>query len=213
MENSYRTILLARMGEIALKGLNRGKFERQLMDNMRWRLKEYGAFSIVQSQSRIWIEPKDSNPDILEDKETAEQVLNAVTQVFGLVSASLVRRFNGDMEDIKKQAVQLTDDILAEHDYKTFKVESKRGNKRFPLASPEICMDVGEVILDAHPELTVDVHNPDFTIYIEVREDLYVYSGKVEGHRGLPVGTAGKGMLLLSGGIDRLHDGFPRNAA
>ena len=137
MENSYRTILLARMGEIALKGLNRGKFERQLMDNMRWRLKEYGAFSIVQSQSRIWIEPKDSNPDILEDKETAEQVLNAVTQVFGLVSASLVRRFNGDMEDIKKQAVQLTDDILSEHDYKTFKVESKRGNKRFPLASPE----------------------------------------------------------------------------
>ena len=208
MENSYRTILLARMGEIALKGLNRGKFERQLMDNMRWRLKEYGAFSIVQSQSRIWIEPKDSNPDILEDKETAEQVLNAVTQVFGLVSASLVRRVNGDMEDIKKQAVQLTDDILAEHDYKTFKVESKRGNKRFPLASPEICMDVGEVILDAHPELTVDVHNPDFTIYIEVREDLYVYSGKVEGHRGLPVGTAGKGMLLLSGGIDSPVAGY-----
>lgn len=208
MENSYRTILLARMGEIALKGLNRGKFERQLMDNMRWRLKEYGAFSIVQSQSRIWIEPKDSNPDILEDKETAEQVLNAVTQVFGLVSASIVRRFNGDMEDIKKQAVQLTDDILAEHDYKTFKVESKRGNKRFPLASPEICMDVGEVILDAHPELTVDVHNPDFTIYIEVREDLYVYSGKVEGHRGLPVGTAGKGMLLLSGGIDSPVAGY-----
>ncbi len=208
MENSYRTILLARMGEIALKGLNRGKFERQLMDNMRWRLKEYGAFSIVQSQSRIWIEPKDSNPDLLEDKETAEQVLNAVTQVFGLVSASLVRRFNGDMEDIKKQAVQLTGDILAEHDYKTFKVESKRGNKRFPLASPEICMDVGEVILDAHPELTVDVHNPDFTIYIEVREDLYVYSGKVEGHRGLPVGTAGKGMLLLSGGIDSPVAGY-----
>ena len=208
MENSYRTILLARMGEIALKGLNRGKFERQLMDNMRWRLKEYGAFSIVQSQSRIWIEPKDTNPDILEDKETAEQVLNAVTQVFGLVSASLVRRFNGDMEDIKKQAVQLTDDILSEHDYKTFKVESKRGNKRFPLASPEICMDVGEVILDAHPELTVDVHNPDFTIYIEVREDLYVYSEKVEGHRGLPVGTAGKGMLLLSGGIDSPVAGY-----
>ncbi len=208
MENSYRTILLARMGEIALKGLNRGKFERQLMDNMRWRLKEYGAFSIVQSQSRIWIEPKDSKPDILEDKEIAEQVLNAVTLVFGLVSASLVRRFNGDMEDIKKQAVQLTADILAEHDYKTFKVESKRGNKRFPLASPEICMDVGEVILDAHPELTVDVHNPDFTIYIEVREDLYVYSGKVEGHRGLPVGTAGKGMLLLSGGIDSPVAGY-----
>ncbi len=208
MSNAYRTIILARMGEIALKGLNRGKFERQLMDNMRWRLKEYGAFSIVQSQSRIWIEPKDSNPDVLEDKENAEQVLRAVTQVFGLVSASLVRRFSGDMEDIKEQAKCLTDDILAEHDYKTFKVESKRGNKRFPLASPEICVDVGEAILIAHPELTVDVHEPDFTIYVEVREDLYVYSEKVEGHRGLPVGTAGKGMLLLSGGIDSPVAGY-----
>ncbi len=180
MSNSYRTIILARMGEIALKGLNRGKFERQLMDNMRWRLKEYGAFSIVQSQSRIWIEPKDVNPDVLEDKETAELVLNAVTQVFGLVSASLVRKFSGDMETIKEQALKLTEDILAEHDYKTFKVESKRGDKRFPLASPEIC----------------------------AREEMYVYSEKVEGHRGLPVGTAGKGMLLLSGGIDSPVAGY-----
>ena len=208
MSHSYRTIILARMGEIALKGLNRGKFERQLMDNMRWRLKEFGAFTIVQSQSRIWIEPKESNADLLEDEEVAQQVLKAVTQVFGLVSASLVRRFNGDMEDIKKQSVQLTDDILSEHDYKTFKVESKRGNKRFPLASPEICVDVGEAILIAHPELTVDVHDPDFIIYVEVREDLYVYSEKLEGHRGLPVGTAGKGMLLLSGGIDSPVAGY-----
>ena len=206
--SSYRTIILARMGEIALKGLNRGKFERQLIDNLRWRLKEYGAFSIVQSQSRIWIEPKDSNPDVLEDKENANLVLRAVTQVFGLVSASLVRKFQGDMEEIKSQACLLTEDILNEHDYKTFKVESKRGDKRFPLASPEICCDVGEAILLAHPELVVDVHDPDFTIYIEVREDKFVYSEKVEGHRGLPVGTAGKGMLLLSGGIDSPVAGY-----
>ena len=113
MTKTYRTIILARMGEIALKGLNRGKFERQLIDNLRWRLKEYGAFSIVQSQSRIWIEPKDSNPDLLEDKETASNVLRAVTQVFGLVSASLVWKFSGDMESIKEHAVKLTDEILS----------------------------------------------------------------------------------------------------
>ena len=208
MSKSYRTIILARMGEITLKGLNRGKFERQLIDNLRWRLKEYGAFSVVQSQSRIWIEPKDVNPDVLEDKETADLVLHAVTQVFGLVSASLVWKFQGDLQTIKDHANMLTDEILSEHDYKTFKVESKRGNKRFPLASPEICVEVGEAVLIAHPELSVDVHEPDFIIYVEVREDLFVYSEKLEGHRGLPVGTAGRGMLLLSGGIDSPVAGY-----
>lgn len=209
MSHAYKTVILARMGEIALKGLNRGKFERQLMSNMRWRLKEFGAFTIIQSQSRIWIEPKDPESDLLEDKQTAQEVLKAVTQVFGLVSASLVWKFEGTtIDDIKQYALMLTDDILSEHDYKTFKVESKRGNKRFPMASPEIAADVGEAILIAHEELSVDVHQPDFVIYVEVRESMYVYSEKLEGHRGLPVGTAGKGMLLLSGGIDSPVAGY-----
>ncbi|MBQ4271825.1 MAG: tRNA 4-thiouridine(8) synthase ThiI, partial [Clostridiales bacterium] len=202
-------VILARMGEVTLKGLNRGKFEIQLKSNLKYRLRDYGKLSIFQSQSRIWVEAKEEGNPYFENDESAKELLNAVTQVFGIVSASLARKFDGDMDSVLQNATEYVAGLLAEHpEYKTFKVESKRGDKKFPLRSPEICMEVGARILEDHPSLSVNVKQPDFILQIEIREHNYVYAGKVMGHRGLPVGTSGKGMLLLSGGIDSPVAGY-----
>jgi len=214
----HEVIILARMGEIALKGLNRGKFEHQLMSNLSYRLRPYGSLRIFQSQSRLWIEPKktdaldakesDRNISFEEDPAMAKNVLQAVTQVFGIVSASLVWKFSGGFEEMCEKSLAYVRELLLEKKYKTFKVEAKRGDKRFPMNSPEICTELGGKILEAIPELSVDVHNPEFTLYVEVRESIFLYCEKIYGHRGLPVGTAGKGMLLLSGGIDSPVAGY-----
>lgn len=202
-------VILARMGEVTLKGLNRGRFEAQLMNNLRYRLRSYGKVSIFQSQSRIWIEAKEEGNPYFETDESAKELMTAVTQVFGIVSVSLARKFDGDINDIDKNAAEYVENLLSSNpEYKTFKVECKRGNKKFPMNSPMICEEVGAYILEHFEGLSVDVHNPDFILQVEVRENNYVYAGKMMGHRGLPVGTAGKGMLLLSGGIDSPVAGY-----
>ena len=202
-------VILARMGEVTLKGLNRGRFETQLMNNLRYRLRSFGKVSIFQSQSRIWIEAREEGNPYFEDDASASELMTAVTQVFGIVSVSLARKFEGDINDIDKNAEEYVRTLLQKNpSYKTFKVECKRGNKSFPMNSPMICEEVGAFVLEHFPELTVDVHDPDFILNVEVREYNYVYAGKMMGHRGLPVGTAGKGMLLLSGGIDSPVAGY-----
>ena len=215
---SHETIILARMGEIALKGLNRGKFEGKLMNNLRYRLRSFGSFHIFQSQSRIWIEPdrypiKDNEPgrvtvSFQEEPEKAKEVLAAVTEVFGIVSASLVWRFPGGLDEIADQAIQFVSSLLLCRGYKSFKVETKRAEKSFPTPSLEVSAEVGGRICEAFPDLLVDVNNPDFVVYIEIRDVNYLYCEKIYGHRGLPVGTAGTGMLLLSGGIDSPVAGY-----
>ena len=200
-------VILARMGEVTLKGLNRGRFEAQLMNNLRYRLRSFGKVSIFQSQSRI--ESKEEGNPYFETEESAKELMTAVTQVFGIVSVSLARKFQGDINDIDRNAEEYVKNLLAANpSYKTFKVECKRGNKKFPMNSPMICEEVGAWILEHFENLSVDVHNPDFILHVEVRDDNYVYAGKMMGHRGLPVGTAGKGMLLLSGGIDSPVAGY-----
>ncbi len=202
-------VILARMGEVTLKGLNRGRFEAQLLKNLRYRLRFFGKVSIFQSQSRIWIEAREEGNPYFEDDASASELMTAVTQVFGIVSVSLARKFEGDINDIDKNAEEYVRTLLQKNpSYKTFKVECKRGNKSFPMNSPMICEEVGAFVLEHFPELTVDVHDPDFILNVEVREYNYVYAGKMMGHRGLPVGTAGKGMLLLSGGIDSPVAGY-----
>ncbi|MCR5048138.1 MAG: tRNA 4-thiouridine(8) synthase ThiI [Saccharofermentans sp.] len=202
-------VILARMGEVTLKGLNRGRFEAQLMNNLRYRLRSFGKVSIFQSQSRIWIESKEEGNPYFETEESAKELMTAVTQVFGIVSVSLARKFQGDINDIDRNAEEYVKNLLAANpSYKTFKVECKRGNKKFPMNSPMICEEVGAWILEHFENLSVDVHNSDFILHVEVRDDNYVYAGKMMGHRGLPVGTAGKGMLLLSGGIDSPVAGY-----
>ncbi len=202
-------VILARMGEVTLKGLNRGRFEQQLKSNLKYRLRHFGKLKITSSQSRIWIEAKEEGNPYFETDESAKELLEAVTQVFGIVSASRARKFEGDMNSIVENSIEYVKALLTEYpNYKTFKVESKRGDKHFPLKSPEIAAEIGGVILDNFSNLKVDVNNPDFVLHIEVRDFNYVYAGKVMGHRGLPVGTAGKGMLLLSGGIDSPVAGY-----
>lgn len=204
----FQTVILARVGEIALKGLNRFKFERQLISNVRDIMKSNGRFTIFQNQSRLWIEDADPGNPVLSDDKNAQKVLQAAAGVFGLVSVSLVRKFTGGMDEILEMAALYIEDLLGKTDFQTFKVETKRGNKKFPQGSYEISSEVGAKILDLFPQLTVDVVHPQVTVFIEVREYIYIYSDKIAGFRGLPSGSAGKGMLLLSGGIDSPVAGF-----
>ena len=197
----YKKLILARIGEIALKGLNRNKFEAKLISNLKRRLRKIGEFDITQSQSRIWIEP-------LQDETDLEEAIIMVVKVFGVVSASIAWRFDGDINDICSISKLYVQSILQKQPVHTFKIETRRSEKRFPLNSPEICTEVGAFLLEEFPSFTVQVKNPDLTLQIEVREHIYIYSGKTMGYRGLPVGTAGKGMLLLSGGIDSPVAGF-----
>lgn len=202
-------VILARMGEITLKGLNRGSFEIQLKSNLKYRLKRFGKLKIFQSQSRIWIEPLEEDNPYFADLQSAQKIMKAITQVFGIVSVSLARKFEGDFDSICENTKAYVEELLADHpDYKTFKVESKRGNKAFPMDSPHICEELGAYMLDNFDCLTVKMKNPDFIVNVEIRESNYVYCGKMMAHRGLPVGTAGRGMLLLSGGIDSPVAGF-----
>jgi tRNA uracil 4-sulfurtransferase len=197
-----RTVILVRMGEIALKGLNRNKFEARLIANLKRRLSGFGPFTIEQSQSRIWIIPEFECMDY-------DTVLEDVVKVFGIVSGSIALRFDKSMANVEAMALFYVSRLLSQNPgYKTFKVEARRSDKRFVLNSPQICEQVGYVVLEAFPQLTVDVRRPDFILHVEIRDHAYLYSGRKTGHRGLPVGTAGKGMLLLSGGIDSPVAGF-----
>jgi len=190
-----KKIILVRYGEIILKGLNRPVFEEKLIGNIKSAIYKFGKAKVSKSQGRIYIEPEDENYDF-------DLVLQRVIKVFGIVSVSPVWKIDTDYEQIKAYALKMSTELVNQYGYKTFKVEAKRGNKRFPMNSPEICNDVGGYILDNVPGLSVDVHNPDFIMYIEVRESSYVYSENIKAYGGMPLGSNGKAMLLLSGGID-----------
>lgn len=200
-----KDLILARLGEIALKGLNRGKFEQKLMSNLARRLRAIGSFKIQQKESRIWIEPQSEDVDL-------EAALEITCRVFGVVSASIVKRFEAKEENLLSSAKIFMQEKLAKMPLKkekyTFKVEAKRGNKKFPLQSPEISAHIGGYLLSQFPSLKVDVNQPDFVLYVEVRDYLYMYIDKKEGLRGLPIGMSSKAMLLLSGGIDSPVAGF-----
>lgn len=204
-DNTYRSMIMVRMGELTLKGLNRGRFEKQLVSNLSRRLAALGQFKVRQTHSRIFVEAGEDGR--LPDQP--DELLQAITRVFGIVSASPVRSFSADMVTLETQAVDFMRALLDDGFSRTFKVESRRGDKRFPLKSPEISARIGDVLLNAFPDqLTVDVHHPDLTLYIEVRDRIYLYSQIVYGQKGLPVGMGGHGMLLLSGGIDSPVAGY-----
>lgn len=195
----YDVLILARLGEITLKGLNRRKFENRLMRTMRSRLKAFGEFTVFQSHSRIWIEALD-----LSAKENMDEALHVATTVFGLVSASPVRRYEAELTEDNLLAIakSYAQEARLQLEGKSFKVETKRGNKQFPWDSMEISREVGAVLLEEVEGLTVDVHNPDVVVYVDVRDRFSFYSEIVPGLKGLPVGSSGKAMVLLSGGID-----------
>ncbi|MDD2456938.1 MAG: tRNA 4-thiouridine(8) synthase ThiI [Eubacteriales bacterium] len=203
-------ILLVRLGEITLKGMNRHKFEQQVIRNMKHRLKDLGHFAISQSHSRIWVEPDPASASGgFSTDSQIEHVIDRVKDVFGVVSVSPVWRFAGGIEAIEAMACEFVSQLLSDGRKQSFKVESRRGLKSFPYQSPEISGRVGGLLAETFSsQLTVNVKEPDFILYVEVREHNYLYSSIIKAQRGLPVGTSGHGLLLLSGGIDSPVAGY-----
>jgi thiamine biosynthesis protein ThiI len=188
-------VILIRYEEIFLKRSNRNVFENRLIKNIKQRLDNLGNVRVTRSQSRIYVESPDEDFDLVE-------AVDRLKKVFGIASVSIVYRVPTDYEVIKASAVAIVADLLSRYDYKTFKVETRRADKSFPLNSPQISADVGAQILKNFPRLKVDVRNPDFVFYVEVREYTYLYSEIIPSAKGLPTGTGGRATLLLSGGID-----------
>ena len=193
-------MFLLKMGEIVLKGLNRASFEGKLHSNLSRRLKPYGKFKIRLLQSTVYVEPENEDCDL-------DGAWEACGRVFGIISRSRSRGCEKDLDAIFTACQDyLGDDIACA---KSFKVESKRADKRFPLNSIQISQEIGGRLAEAYPEVAVDVHHPDYTVYVEVREERAFVHGPAEpGAGGLPVGVGGKTALLLSGGIDSPVAGY-----
>lgn len=189
-----KEIILIKDGELSLKGLNRRNFEDTMVATIKRRLKNLGKVSITKSQSTIYIEPQDDDFDF-------EEALERVSRIFGIAAFSRACVCEKEISDILTKAPEYLEDTM--NSIKTFKVEAKRSDKSFPLTSPEICREVGGALLRAYPHLKVDVHNPDEVITVEVRDFAsYIRAGQIKGAGGLPVGTAGRAQVLISGGID-----------
>ena len=194
-----KEVILLKCGELSLKGLNRRNFESVLIRNCRRRLEKLGQFKIWSAQSTIYVEPQQE-----ADMEEAEDQLKKVFGIAALTRCAVVEK---DFEKICAAAPEYLQQIL--EDAGTFKVEARRSDKRFPMKSPEICRELGGVLLEAFPHLKVDVHTPDVIIYVEIREQgAYLHPGQIPGAGGLPVGTSGKALLLISGGIDSPVAGY-----
>lgn len=196
----FQTFLL-KYGEIGIKGKNRHIFEDALVRQVRYALKGIdGEFQVHKSQARIYV-------DCAGDYDS-DEVTGQLKKVFGLVGiCPVVRRKDEGVEQLKKDVVSFIDEMYPDKNI-TFKVESRRSRKTYPLNSMEINCAVGEAVLDAFPEIRVDVHKPDVLLRIEVRNEIYIYSQIIPGPGGMPVGTNGKAMLLLSGGIDSPVAGY-----
>lgn len=189
-----KEIILIKDGELALKGLNRRSFEDKMVATIRRRLKGLGKVSVERAQSTIYIKPQDDDFDFAE-------ALDRMGRIFGIAAFSRACVCDKDINDILAKAPEYLADTM--RNIKTFKVEAKRADKSFPLKSPDICREVGGALLSAFPHLRVDVHNPDEVITVEVRDyAAYVRGGQIKGAGGLPVGTAGRAQVLISGGID-----------
>ncbi|MBQ7219313.1 MAG: tRNA 4-thiouridine(8) synthase ThiI [Ruminococcus sp.] len=189
-----KEIVLIKLGEMVLKGLNRRTFEDVLLKNIKYRLRGLGKFEIKIAQSTIYINPLTEDTDL-------DDVCERIGEVFGIVTYSRACVCEKDFDDILSKAPTYAADALS--DAKTFKVESKRSDKRFPYKSPEISAQVGGKILERFPYLKVDVKNPDVTVTVEVRDfGAYIRCGTLRGQGGMPVGTSGLATVLISGGID-----------
>ena len=191
--------ILLKQGELVLKGLNKHRFEQQLLKNIRYRLKPIGQCKVYARQSIVYVEPADDETDM-------DEVFEALQTVFGIKTMTRAAACEKDKDAI----VALAKEYLAEefHRAASFKVESKRGDKNFPMSSIQLSQYVGGELADAFPDCKVDVHNPEVMIHVEIRESINFYCKEIEGPMGMPVGTAGKAMLLLSGGIDSPVAGY-----
>ncbi len=187
-------IFLLKLGEIVLKGANKRQFEDKLRQNVRRRMKPYGNFDVYIMQSTVYVEPMDEMADV-------DAAWEACRSIFGLVSLCRSRACEKDIDSIYNTIQEyLGEDLDCAE---SFKVESKRSDKAFPMTSIAISQEIGGRLAEAHPDCRVDVHNPAYTVYVEVRDlAAYVHGPAVPGAGGLPTGVGGRAMCLLSGGID-----------
>ena len=192
--------ILCKYGEIALKGLNKSSFESVLTKNIKRRLAGIGSFNVTRAQSTIYVEPLDESCDI-------DEAVERLKKVFGIAKLTKALEVEKSMEAILNDTM----DYLAEafDGAETFKVNAKRADKKFPVKSPEICQELGHKILEQFPDMRVDVHEPDVTVTVEIREKhAFINALRIDGAGGIPVGTGGRGLLLLSGGIDSPVAGY-----
>lgn len=196
----FHTFLI-KYGEIGIKGKNRYLFEDALVRQIRRSLKDVeGDFKVYKSQARIYV-------DTLSEYDY-DEVIGQLQKVFGIVGiCPVVREENDDFDNLKKVVVDYMKEMYGDKEF-TFKVEARRAKKSYPKNSMEINYDLGEAILMAMPNVSVDVHKPDVRLNVEVRHDIYIYSTIIKGPGGMPVGTNGSAMLLLSGGIDSPVAGY-----
>ena len=195
-----KKVILIKNGELVLKGLNRSTFEDMLIKNMRRRLSPLGTFGFTKAQSTIIAEPQDEDIDF-------DEAVERIKCVFGIVAFSVAGVTEKDLEKIKEAVMDFLGDDL--RSVKTFKVNAKRSDKKFQYKSPEICREVGGYILSKIPSLKVDVHNPELTVTVEVRDRHdFVHGNQIKGAGGMPVGSSGRAALLLSGGIDSPVAGY-----
>jgi thiamine biosynthesis protein ThiI len=192
-------VLSISIGEIALKGLNRKYFEDKLISRMKKAIGNLEYHKIYKEQGKIYIEAFEENQ---------EQIINRLKKVFGLVYISPCIRVEKNMDKIREAAIEIMKEKLVDKSIKTFKVKTNRVDKSFPIKSPEVSKLIGGTILKHFETLKVDVHNPDIYLYIDIKENSYIYIDRIKGYGGLPIGTNGKGLLLLSGGIDSPVAGF-----
>ena len=187
-------IILLKLGEIVLKGLNKRYFEQKLISNVRRRLKGMGAFKIYCVQSTVYVEPQSEGIDM-------DAVVEAMQQVFGAVSVVRAAACEKDVAKIAEKAIEyMREAMLAA---KSFKVETRRADKSFPMSSIQISQYVGGELSEAYPDTAVDVHTPELVVQVEIRDfAAYVHSAALPGAGGMPVGSNGSAVTLLSGGID-----------
>ena len=189
-----KEIFLLKLGEIVLKGANKRQFESRLRQNVRRRMKKYGNFDVYLMQSTVYVEPMDDDCDV-------DGAWECCRSIFGVVSLCRCRPCEKSLDAIF-EAIEnyLGDDLDCA---RSFKVESKRSDKRFPLTSIQLSQEIGGRLAEAHPTVAVDVHHPDYTVFVEVRDlAAYVHGPAEPGAGGLPTGVGGRAMCLLSGGID-----------
>ncbi len=195
-----KEVVLIKNGEIALKGLNRRTFEDILTKSIRRAVRPAGEFSVTRAQSTMYVLPQQDNCDM-------DLAVRRLQHVFGIVALSRACVVEKDLEAIKQAAGEYLKPDL--QDARTFKVEAKRADKKFPFISPEIAREVGGYLLEQFPHLKVDVQNPDLTVVVEVRDfGAYVHARQLPGAGGMPYGSSGRAMLLLSGGIDSPVAGY-----
>ena len=195
-----KEIILCKFGEIALKGANRSVFEAGLVRELRRRAVPYGKFSVRATQSTVVIEP-------LEDSVDMDGLYESVLRVFGITGVTRCAVAEKDIDSILKVAVEYLAPALAGK--RRFRADAKRGDKRFPMKSPEIAARLGGAILEAFPGIRVDLHTPEVNVWVEVRDEgAYIHADQERGAGGMPLGSSGRGLLLLSGGIDSPVAGY-----